>query len=121
MYMAVCAWAGCPRLVPRGHHYCAQHQREAWRQRDTTTQRGYTNTYRHLRAQYAQRIAAGHIYMCTICGQPIRPGQPWDLGHTPDRAHIVGPQHRACNRRDGQSRTAAAREHYNNNGNKRNN
>lgn len=116
-YMAVCAWPGCPRLVPRGHHYCQQHQRDAWRKRDSSARRGYGRDFQHLRAQYAQRIAAGHTYICDLCGQPIRPGEPWDLGHSPDRAHITGPEHRACNRRDGQSRAAASREHYNN-GNK---
>jgi hypothetical protein len=42
---------------------------------------------------------------CRRCGQPIRPGDAWDLGHPPDKPYAKGnkteglaPEHRQCNR-----------------------
>ena len=69
-------------------HYGYQHQRE--------------------RTAWAPIVATGTI-RCTGpqgCDQPIRPGQPWDLGHTLDHAqggdhHRRTPQHAHCNRRAG--------------------
>jgi hypothetical protein len=36
---------------------------------------------------------------CARCGEPIKPGSPWDLGHDDrdPRLH-VGPEHAVCNR-----------------------
>jgi hypothetical protein len=66
----------------------------------TTSQRGYGTQHRHTRAWWAPRVATGTT-TCARCGQPIRPGQPWDLGHTDDRKRYAGPEHANCNRSAG--------------------
>lgn len=35
---------------------------------------------------------------CKAPDVPIRPGDPWDLGHTRDRRGWRGPEHPPCNR-----------------------
>jgi hypothetical protein len=41
------------------------------------------------------------------CGQPILPGEPWDLGHLPGGART--PQHARCNRKTGGKRSNPGR------------
>src|SRR5262245_14346995 len=36
--------------------------------------------WRQRRASWAAAVAAGNV-RCWRCGQPIRPDEPWDLGH----------------------------------------
>lgn len=64
------------------------------------------------RALWAQRIAhaaaRGQHLVCSLCAQPIKLGQPWDLGHRlalsdGGDSNDYEPQHRACNRREGQA------------------
>lgn len=64
-----------------------------------TNGRGYGTQHQRLRARWAPVVAAGGA-TCWRCGQVIRPGQPWDLGHTPGSGKRMysGPQHTACNR-----------------------
>lgn len=58
------------------------------------------------RRQWAPRVATGRI-ACTLCGEPIKPGDAWDVGHIipislgGDVAGLTEPQHATCNRRDG--------------------
>ncbi|MBD3782453.1 MAG: hypothetical protein IE926_05765 [Micrococcales bacterium] len=69
-----------------------------------------------LRRWWAPRIAEGTV-KCWRCGHPIKPGQPWDLGHRTD--HALGghrldlhPEHRHtkdCPIEGGGNRSAGAR------------
>ncbi|MEC4836868.1 hypothetical protein R2362_20240 [Mycobacteroides chelonae] len=59
----------------------------------TTTQRGYDYQHKKLRAQLKPEVEAGRA-TCWRCGQPIRKGQAWDLGHDDDdRTKYRGPEH----------------------------
>jgi hypothetical protein len=59
-----------------------------------------------LRRAWAPRVEAGAC-TCPKCGQVIKPGEQWDLGHQHDL--VLGglpggpmvPEHRACNRSAG--------------------
>lgn len=68
--------------------------------RRTTTARGYDAKHKAERKRLAPAVARGD-YSCARCGEPIEPGQPWDLGHTDDRTGWTGPEHEHCNRSDG--------------------
>ena len=95
----VCATSGCPRLVPKGTTYCPTHTRECEGRRGSATQRGYGQEHRALRADWQARIAGGQPVTCARCGHPIRPGEPWDLGHNDTRTAWTGPEHaNSCNR-----------------------
>ena len=50
------------------------------------------------RKQIEPMVLAGGV-QCVRCGDYIRPGEPWDLGHVDgDRSRYAGPEHRRCNR-----------------------
>jgi hypothetical protein len=78
------------------------------RARGTTKQRGYSGHHPKLRAQWEPAVASGlvlcHAIICLKSSRLIRPGEPWDLGHTADRTAWTGPEHMACNRADGARR-----------------
>src|SRR5262245_18533868 len=63
-----------------------------------TGQRGYGREHQTLRARLAPLVAAGYA-RCARCGETIRPGEPWDLGHVDgDRMRYAAPYHLCCNR-----------------------
>jgi hypothetical protein len=55
--------------------------------------------YRHkqVRKRLAIEIARGGVN-CSRCGLPIRPTDPFDLGHIDGTNEHSGPEHRKCNR-----------------------
>lgn len=75
-----------------------------------TTARGYGSGHQQLRAQVAKRVAQGQgICQAPICLHPtrrIRPGEPWQLGHTEDRTAYIGELHPLCNTSEGGKRGA---------------
>lgn len=84
------------------------------RPKANTAARGYGAQYRALRKWWSQLVLAGGVECCAErCLMPqraIRPGEPWDLGHSADRTVITGPEHRRCNRSDGARRGNASRQ-----------
>jgi hypothetical protein len=51
-----------------------------------------------LRKQIEPTVLAGRA-KCVRCGERIRPGEPWDLGHVDgEPSRYAGPEHRRCNR-----------------------
>lgn len=65
------------KIAARGNRYGPAHQRE--------------------RVAWERAMRFGGVD-CTRCGEPINPGQPWDLDHRPDGQW---PAHAACNRAAG--------------------
>jgi hypothetical protein len=60
-----------------------------------------------LRRVLDEQIKAGAMPPCARCGEPVLPGQRWDLDHTDDRLGWLGPSHASCNRATaGQRRSA---------------
>jgi len=78
----------------------------------TTRQRGYGRPHQKLRAQWEPIVNTGQVPChAIICleerdgrGRIIRPGTPWQLGHTPDRTAWTGPEHQRCGAADGARR-----------------
>jgi hypothetical protein len=63
-----------------------------------TRSREYGRRHKLIRAKFADVVLAGGV-RCARCGDLIRPGDPWDLGHVDgDRSRYSGPEHRRCNR-----------------------
>jgi hypothetical protein len=92
-----CSRPGCPTLINRGDTYCPAHKAQHERARGTRQQRGYTPEHDRARKAWAAKITQQGGIPCARCGQPINPGDPWDLDHTDDRTAYLGPSHPACN------------------------
>lgn len=107
-----CAWHNCPQLVPQGQRFCHAHDHAYNQQRGSSTARGYDAAHRHLRRAWEARLATGETHTCAKCGQPVTAADQWDLGHTDNRQSWTGPEHRSCNRKDGQHKATASIEHW---------
>lgn len=74
----------------------------------STTERGYGAEHQALRRSWKPAVATGrvrcHAKVCLMPTRLIDPAEPWDLGHTEDRADWTGPEHRTCNRTEPQFR-----------------
>lgn len=66
----------------------------------STTARGYGSQHQAQRRRYAPLVAAGGA-ICARCQLVIKPDEPWDLDHAPNRQGYLGPSHRRCNRAEG--------------------
>lgn len=84
----------------------------------STTERGYGAEHQAERRKWEPLVNAGNL-MCVrqgpkCVGQPLDPGQAWDLGHNEDRTAWTGPECVPCNRgaggRNGAAVTNAARQ-----------
>ena len=65
-----------------------------------TTALGLGSPHQKRRQLLAPIVAEGRT-LCARCHEPIRPGEPWDLGHVDGsnrQAGYTGPEHRRCNR-----------------------
>jgi hypothetical protein len=93
------------RFRPVRAHRPPPELRALWAKK-TRGSRGYGAAHRSLRAGVARVVEAGEA-VCARCGLPIRPGEPFDLDHGPDRSSYLGPSHRGCNRQAGARNGAA--------------
>lgn len=112
MSLRRCAWHNCPQLVRQGTRFCKLHSNAYERQRGSAAARGYNAAHRRERRRWEQAMATGITPICAKCNQPVLPSQAWDLGHTDDRKAWTGPEHRSCNRRDGQHKANAYQERW---------
>lgn len=68
-----------------------------YKERLSTTARGYGAAHQSLRKEWAERVNRGEV-CCAKCGQWIAPGAKWHLGHDEqDRTKYIGPLHQGCN------------------------
>ena len=74
-----------------------------------TTRKGYGGAHQRLRKRWAPLVAIGGV-LCARCGEEIRPGTKWDLGHVDGsrKQAYSGPEHRKCNRSAGMAVREAA-------------
>lgn len=96
----ICALTGCGRhFVPKNgqHRYCTPVHRLRANARSNRGKARYGHSHQEIRRQLERQVASG-IVTCARCGDPIIPGEPWDLDHDDNGGGYLGPSHRACNR-----------------------
>jgi hypothetical protein len=101
-----------PPIVDRAprQFFSPRGPKAARRKRPGTTARGYGAEHQKLRRRLAPQVEAG-LVNCWRCGDPIRPGEAWDLGHDDhDRRRYRGPEHVGCNRATASRRERQSRE-----------
>lgn len=93
----VCKRGGCPWPVERDG-WCVTDLAIREAARGSSTARGYGADHRRARTAATPAVDAGRA-TCWRCGERIRPGEPWDMGHD-DSGRERGPEHASgCNRR----------------------
>lgn len=71
----------------------------------STSSRGYGYAHQQQKASWKQFVLAG-LCRCPRCGEMIRPGDAWHLGHDDvDRSRYNGPEHAVCNLRAAAAKT----------------
>ena len=66
--------------------------------RKNVKQARYRWNHKKLRAALEPQVRAG-LAVCWRCGDPIEPGEAWDLGHDDVYPELhAGPEHARCNR-----------------------
>ena len=92
-------------LSPAANDRRGRGNRGRGRAKAKTGVRGYGNAHQKLRKKLAPMVDAGDV-RCWRCGDPILPGEKWDLGHDDeDRSQYRGPEHVRCNRATASRRT----------------
>lgn len=87
------------------------------RPRGNTRLRGLGAEHQRMRELWKPIVEGGGGWcQQDICIEPggrwIRPGTPWHLGHTADRAQFLGPCHERCNLADGGRRSRGPRSSW---------
>lgn len=95
MALTVCRVPGCPTLTRSG--LCPTHTRQVDRKRGSRQQRGYDAAHDRKRRTLVANADAGTVAYAR-CGELIKQGEPWDLGHDDSRAGYRGAEHVRCNR-----------------------
>lgn len=90
----------CPRCKRLGGCSCPAGRNHAG---VPASRRGYGRAHIEARRAWAESVALG-LVACRRCGQQIKPGERWDLGHSDDRT-TEAPEHARCNRADGARRS----------------
>jgi hypothetical protein len=57
----------------------------------------YGRAHREVRRRFVPLVASGAA-VCSRCGDPIVPGEPWDLDHSDNGDGYRGVSHADCNR-----------------------
>jgi len=82
----LCAVPGCPRLVPSGQTYCAEHERQRQKRidskRESANARGYGNSWRRLR-----RLVLNAEPLCRECKRNGRIMLATEVDHIVPRAN----------------------------------
>lgn len=91
--------SGADARVPRRGGRCPSSSGLRSANRPSSEQRGYGHAHRARRRGIAPLADAG-LLNCARCGERIKAGEPWDVGHVDgtNRAVVSGPEHCRCNR-----------------------
>lgn len=105
MPMKRCA-CGCGReFVPRNGRHRFASELCRLRGRKGLERVRYGREHREMRRRVAAFVASGAA-VCSRCGEPIRPDEPFDLDHADNGDGYRGPSHSDCNRAAPNSRRA---------------
>jgi hypothetical protein len=93
----VCARTFYPRTGQ--HTYCTPVCRERARvvTRAESQAAKYGNKHQQLRRALGLKVRQGGV-LCARCGEPIDPGEAWDLDHADHGNGYLGASHARCNR-----------------------